>query len=288
MEQVKMLTLFGKEPKKMNRTEIRRELKAQKALLRTVKRTKKIAEYKHEQKGFDLEANQRELESVKSQYASHLIDITEYRRRTRTLNTSIGHAVAREDAIAFYGIVIKNLEALIAELEFYKDRRQEAPKEESAAMRFVRRQQYRENEKRLRNDTYKVWAYTKQMEREGIGVSWDREKFFQVANDRGYQTESSVIHAVDEELRVGRAKAEAMMRRGKFTWGQVLCLGALMQMTPKEFCNVFLSGYFEDMFGEYRASYANIDKDALLHAMTYLPSEETQESESEQDFALLT
>ena len=283
MEQVKMLTLLGKEPKKMNRTEIRRELKAQKAILRMVKRTKSIAEYKNEQKGFDIVEARRELDKVKKQYEHYEITITELRRQTRTLNISIAHAVAREDAIAMYDIYLKNLEGLISELEFYKDRRAEAPKKgESVQMRYIRRKQYKENEKRIRNDTFKVWKYTKQTQREGIGILWNRKKFEQIAYDRGYQTESAIINAIDEELRVGRAKAEAMMNKGRFTWGQVLCLGALFQMTAKEFCDCFLAGYFENMFGEYRASYTNIDKDALLHPTIYLP-EEAQSGESEKE-----
>ena len=107
--------------------------------------------------------------------------------------------------------------------------------------------------------------WQKSLKRDTFAVSWDKEKFLLIAKDRGYQTEIALIHDVGDELNLGRAKAEAILDSGRFTWGQVLCLGAMMQMTPREFCDTFLSGYFiEHNDDEYRADYKNIERLALL------------------------
>ena len=43
-----------------------------------------------------------------------------------------------------------------------------------------------------------------------------------------------------------------------------MCIGAMLEMTPKEFCDVFLPGYFKDEHGEFRATHDNLDKRTLL------------------------
>ena len=47
------------------------------------------------------------------------------------------------------------------------------------------------------------------------------------------------------------------MGSGAMPWG-------ILQMTPKEFCDTFLAGYFTEQFGDYRADYENLRKDELL------------------------
>ena len=66
------------------------------------------------------------------------------------------------------------------------------------------------------------------------------------------------------------------MDKGRFTWGQVLVLGAWLQMTPKEFCDIFLSGYFTEYYGRYIASYDNLDREVLLKRATALSKKEIE------------
>ena len=48
--------------------------------------------------------------------------------------------------------------------------------------------------------------------------------------------------------------AKKLLRTGCFTWGQALVVGALFEMTPKEFADCFMSGYFKEVReGEFRA-----------------------------------
>ena len=85
-----------------------------------------------------------------------------------------------------------------------------------------------------------------------------------IASDRGYQTEGALIADITKELVLDRTSAKLLVDKGRFTWGQVLCLGAMLDMTPKEFCDTFLADYFVETHGEYRAAFDNMDKYTLL------------------------
>lgn len=115
---------------------------------------------------------------------------------------------------------------------------------------------------------------------DGTQLTWDREKFMSVARDRGFLTEQSIIYAVEKELAMTRPVATLLLEKGKFTWGQVMCIGAMLQMTPKEFCDIFMSGYFVDYHGQFIASYENIDKTVLLKRATVMSKKELQEADT--------
>lgn len=168
----------------------------------------------------------------------------------------------RQDKVQFFEMYKQHLEAIIQECDFYLDRRFEPAS--NAYHRNTKKQIREANERRRKNqilDNARAYKFNNQ---QGFEVSWDRDKFFLIANDRGYQTEEAVVSMVGKELRLDRFKAKLSLEDGKFTWGQVLVLGAFMEMTPKEFCDTFLAGYFVEAFGEYRADYEHINKEALL------------------------
>lgn len=225
---VKMLTLFGKDPKEMNWEELSRERRCQQFLLTFIKPIAKRCKAKAE-------------EGVPSRKA---------------------YEVFRQDKADFCVIYIKGLEAFIAELDYWMDRRAK-PKEirNSIWTRNVKRENARRRQTYL-NDNFTKFAQERMDD--GLYVSWDKDKFDLIANDRGYQTDEMLLSAVAEELHMSRTNARLAIQGGRFTWGQVLCLGAMMEMTPKEFCDTFLSGYFVDRYGDYRAEYDNLDKTALL------------------------
>lgn len=83
---------------------------------------------------------------------------------------------------------------------------------------------------------------------------WDRGILRDIANDRGYRTDEAVTYAISKELMVHMSTAKKLLRTGCFTWGQALVVGALFEMTPKEFADCFMSGYFKEVReGEFRA-----------------------------------
>lgn len=150
----------------------------------------------------------------------------------------------RFEKIEFFEAYIKELDGLIATLEH-------------------RYEQTIDNTVSLKRAGTR-YQYRKTLERIGDGMSWDKDKFMLVAKDRGYLSEQSVIAAVANELGINIEKAKMLLNSGRFTWGQVMCMGALLQMNPKEFTDIFMHGYFVEHYGEYIASYENISKDALL------------------------
>ena len=227
---IKMLTLFGKDIEELKYNELKRERRVQSFILA------KLREALNKCKKL------REKEYIR--------DAEKY-------------AVKREDKVAFLEMYIKHIEALIEEIDYWIARRNEpgSNRNTSRSKKLIQAENAKRRQLYL-NDNYTRWNFTRTQD--GLYVSWNKEKFDLIAQDRGYQTDEMVLSAVAEELRMSRANAKLAIQNGRFTWGQVLCLGAMMQMTPKEFCDTFLSGYFIEQFGEYRAEYDNLDKGQLL------------------------
>lgn len=109
--------------------------------------------------------------------------------------------------------------------------------------------------------------YTKRMERERAErvamktvlpiPQWSKETLMMVASDRGYRTEQALIYAVSIELGCTMYSAKRIIETGRMTWGQVMVIGAMLEMTPREFCDTFMHGYFkESSVGTF---YAQVD-----------------------------
>ena len=222
---MKMLTLFGKDIKELKFNELKRERSCQKFLL------SKVRSYRNT------------IAKSIEEYDSEL----------------------RRDKVEFFTMYEKHLEALIEEIDFYLDRRAEplSNANQTRSKKSIRGENAKRKQ-RIRNDNKREYDWIRSSEQDGFLVSWDRERFMLIAEDRGYFTEDALVSAVEKELNLDRVKTELILQHGRFTWGQVLCLGAFLQMTPKEFCDVFLAGYFVDSYGEYRADYENLCKEELL------------------------
>lgn len=230
-----LVTLIPKDITKMNRGELKRELRCQKYLLRRCEKQRAYFEY-------IVENSDKTFEG-------------------------------REDKIQFFDNYVKNLEAVIAQIQWLMERRADAVPEGYTihnmppATRRARRKKTEERILHRVNDEMKKKRMKEAMGRDGVNFAWDRDKFFQVARDRGYMTEEGASYAVAKELGLDRARVMPLLRIGKFTWGQVLLIGALFEMTPKEFCDIFLAGYFKDEFGRYVATDENLDKSVLLQRL---------------------
>lgn len=96
-------------------------------------------------------------------------------------------------------------------------------------------------------------------------ITWDMEKLMQVTRDRGYFTELAVTASVAEALNISIGGADKLLQSGRMSWGQCMAIGAIFEMTPKEFCDVFMSGYFVEVAdGVYRAKADDVE--SLLDA----------------------
>lgn len=273
MEMQQMLTYSGKSPKDMTRAELMREIHCQKFLLSKLRKFRDATEYHVEKNrieegyidGLQAEAKRKfeEGECTQQQYAAKMM----------LINNVVRHADRRENKLEFVERYCINLDALIKDCKWELDRRPVRPKKYKKHA-YYRKNPYYNRVKRKRkisqrkrnssNANQNKKYYDKVTARDGMGVSWDSEKFMLIARDRGYVTRQAVVYAISNELNLERRKAELVLETGKFTWGQVLCLGALLEMTPKEFCDTFLAGYFVEVAGNYIAQYDNLNKAALL------------------------
>lgn len=224
----KMLTLFGEDISKLKYNDLMRERRMQKYLYSKLKNTLQLDSYR-------LDNLQRPTQIAK-------------------------------DKVAFLGIYLSHLESLINEIDYWIARKAEPTsnaKSRNKSKTEIRTQNSKKRKEAIAENA-RLYKWQKSLDRDDLLVSWDRERFMLIANDRGYQTEEAVLQSVGIELQLDRARAKAIIEKGRFTWGQVLCLGAMMQMTPREFCDTFLNGYFVEQFGEYRADYENLCKTELL------------------------
>ena len=92
--------------------------------------------------------------------------------------------------------------------------------------------------------------------------SWSLDTLKLIARDRGYFTDEGFIYRISQELELGYTETEKALKSGRLTFGQVLLIGSFLELTPREFCDLFLRDYFKDSYGAYRAEVT--DKRALL------------------------
>ena len=224
----KMLTLFGKDIGKLPYNDLKREKAIQVYLLKLVKIRLKREEYFREQRKVDT--------------------------------------LRGRDKIAILKTYVEHLESFIEEMDYWLDRKIE-PEEPYNKVR-KRKDQIREANKirhrRMMAEDVRTLRLKRAIERDSLYVSWDKERFLLIAADRGYQTENALVADMAKELVLDRSAVRVLMDKGRFTWGQVLVLGAMFDMSPKEFCDTFLAGYFVEHNGNYRASYENMNKWDLL------------------------
>lgn len=123
------------------------------------------------------------------------------------------------------------------------------------------------------------WALLSRITRKQEQVApiqnWNQALFWDVAHSRGYYTENGIIWYVSNELQLPFSTTKNLLQNGNFTFGQALVVGAFLQMTPREFCDVFLHDYFVDFtrgMGAYEAYVS--DKQSLIDAPIRTPKKE--------------
>lgn len=239
----KMLTLFGKDIGKLKYNDLKREMQTQKFIRMLMKKA--------------LTEEKKKNQKRKATLAQKCNGINE-----RSVRIS-------DDKITLLETYVNNLNATIKEIEYHLSRKSEplTNATDKHSKKRIRETNAQKRTKVLADNT-RDYYWKQSIERDGLITTWNRDKFMQVASDNGYQTEEALIHATAKELQLDRGRAKTLLDKGRFTWGQVLCLGAMLQMTPREFCDVFLSDYFVDHYGAYVADYENVSKSALLkHAI---------------------
>ena len=102
------------------------------------------------------------------------------------------------------------------------------------------------------------------MRRAGGSRNWNLERLKFIARDRGFFSDQVLYAAVAQELLITVTGAEELLKSGKLSWGQIILIGAMFEMTPGEFCDVFLNGYFVEVVdGKYVATIEDEEKPVL-------------------------
>lgn len=96
--------------------------------------------------------------------------------------------------------------------------------------------------------------------------TFNAETLYTIGRDRGYLTKDSLLFDISRTLEMSLSATKEAIRTGKLTYGQVLIIGGLLQMTPREFCDTFLYDYFKEIsetYGLFQAVYDEEER-ALL------------------------
>ena len=112
--------------------------------------------------------------------------------------------------------------------------------------------------------------------------TWDFNTLRKIANGRGYMTDAIIIASVAQALGITYAATYKMLKTGKLTWGQILVIGSLFELTPAEFCDVFLHGYFHEFVdGKWTAHIDDEDKAKYLTKI-YVPRRYADTADTEE------
>ena len=156
-------------------------------------------------------------------------------------------------------------------------RRKWAMREEQKA--FPKLQKARARFRRGKKDDRKPMTAMKRMQ---PIVAWSVDTLMQIARDRGYFTETAIIAAVSDALNISLHGAEELLKQGRLSWSQCIIIGAVFEMTPKEFCDTFLHGYFREVAdGVFKAQVDDVE--ALLDTPYRAKPKDDEEGEPKQN-----
>lgn len=233
-------------------------------------------------------------EEIKRQYENGEISKAQYQTAFARRRRAIESWMHMEDRMKYAEIVLANEEAVVAYLEDLKlelqayevhkknsrdgmrrlygasNRTKHNPRKRRSKFntnetldpnrKWATREEYRQMPKlqkarlRWKNAKHGDAMYANVQKRMQPIVAWDVEKLRHIARDRGYFTDLAMVGQIAEHLNITIASANNLISAGRLSWSQCIIVGAVFEMTPKEFCDVFLSGYFREVgSGVYRA-----------------------------------
>ena len=267
-----MITSNGKQPQEMTLKELKAEKRIQSWFARELRRMGDREEYKYHRDLKKFEEENKRAQILDDYKNGRISEMVKTNRLIALKNTMTGIEFKKKHA-DFMRVFEEATRLFIAEIEDSMEYHKARPKK----LKWIKPRvcPYRGHENRYRHYKTKedirvatkksiLKSYETLINRNGVVLQWDKRKLMQVAVDRGYMTEIAVAFAIEQELDYPKFAVKKLLDTGKFTWGQVLVIGALFEMTPKEFCDTFLLGYFVEQGGDWRASYDNIDKNGLL------------------------
>ena len=247
-------------------------------------------------------------EEIKERYENGLLTKTQYQTAFANRKSAINYRMRIDDYMNYADRIIYDEESVIAYLdELILEKQAEEAKKKPKA-KIGRPKKYDPRKKESKNNTLdpqRKWATREEfkslpklqkararwkkgksddvkpmmvMKRMQPIITWDIDRLMAVARDRGYFTEVAVTAAIAEALNITVGGADRMLQSGKLSWGQCMVIGALFEMTPKEFCDIFMSGYFREVAdGVFKAQVDDIENllDAPYRAKPRSAEEDT-------------
>lgn len=95
--------------------------------------------------------------------------------------------------------------------------------------------------------------------------NYSQEKLMQMAKHRGYFTTHAIARTLSQNTGLSVATWENKLSSGHLSREEMIVIAAWFEMTPKEFCDVFLHGLFaENDLGHFEA-HIDCSAYAFLH-----------------------
>lgn len=229
-----------------------------------------------------LEENKpiRSREEIQRAYEDGELTQAQYQTAFANRATAINYRRRAENEAQYSRTIAKEERALLAQIDERilqleatapRPRRGRPPKRDPRKRATAKRKTYRQprNIKSLKRRWQAIDSSNKssitQMQRLAPVPQWNRETLSKIAFDRGYFTQEALIYDIANELEISYTATAKALKSGKFTFGQILLIGAMLEMTPIEFCDTFLYGYFQDITNGYGSYVATVrDKQPLL------------------------
>lgn len=237
---MEMLTLAGKPIEEMNLYELKTEKQVQLKLARSIYKTRNIAIYFNEKRKAEIaeeeHAHGNKLKAVKD----------------------------NEDYIEFLTMYEYHIRCTVDKI---KEMIPIAPKGRSRQRKrrsyIIKRDQ---RGSQIHDNKLKISRWETKLAKDGLVNLWDREKFMLVAKDRGYYTDHAITSLISRTCKLSIRQVDVLLESGRWSLGQALIIGAEFQMTPKEFAEVFMHGYFKEVSdGHFEASKDNLTEGATLY-----------------------
>lgn len=221
--------LYEEEYNKLDNYDLKTELETQRFFYRLLERQISLTEYDIKMKKKDLEEYKNSEKCIERNIARKQDAIIARQKRLELL-----HKV--NDACKTYAMLLE------AEYTMRQRLKKHTGKQGTTA------KQRREQLKAFSRDR----SYLKNSEQ--VESVWNKDAFYAVAEDRGYKVREVLLNDVAKVWDVSPRTADRILKKGNFTWGQVLLLGHMFEMTPREFAECFMRGYFEEISeGKFRA-----------------------------------
>lgn len=286
-----MITSNGKQPKEMTLAELQEEKRCQKYFARLIGKMAAREEWYYKSKCEELERDDPKGKLLERRMNGELTK-KEYEYKKKMLNRTYKATEGKRVNAEFLRILEQATRLFIEEIEDAMKYHKTRPKKYKYVTKYSpykadtwNKYRHRPTKEALRVAANKkiLKQYDTLINRNGVVLQWDKRKLMLVARDRGYFSEIAVAYAIEQELEMPKYTIKRMLEEGKFTWGQVLVIGALFEMTPKEFCDTFLLGYFVENNGEWRASKDNLDINGLLAKATtaHIPTQQEKGTKTE-------